>query len=167
VARGPRAAGVLQISAILLGGVVVWAMYANLVMRFSWMPRFRDLLMPFAVGIADFLVIEWMTPDRLALWFAGMAGVFAVAMGTNFETFRGAILRDEEGMAKTPLEEQLASYLPGVTTFVALLGFVLISHFITPDSWFNLATLIAANAGLAAQLVVLRNFWRDDLAETG
>jgi hypothetical protein len=165
-AAGAYVAGVLQIVAILLGVVVVWAMYANLVMRFSWMPRFRDLLTPFAIGISEFLVVEWMTPDRLPAWFVGMALLFAISMGTNFETFRGAILPADDVKRVGSLREQLGSYVPGGVALVALLACALLAHAFGPASWVSVVALLAASGGLAAQLLVMRRFWREDLAET-
>jgi hypothetical protein len=161
---GAYAAGVLQVAAILLGVIVVWAMYASMVLRFTWAPRFRDLLIPFVLGIAEFVVIGLMAPERLAVWFLGMAAIFALAMATTFETFRAAILReDADG---PPLREQLASYLPGSTALLGLLVCALLARLYGPTSAISLVALGGANLGLLAQLAVFRSFWQQDLAES-
>jgi len=158
---GALPAGVLQVVAMFLGVVVVWVMYASMVLRFRWMPRFRDLVVPFVLGVSEFLLVELMAPARLALWFAGMAAVFAMAMTMTFETFRSAILAHEvEG---PPLREQLWSYAPGAAALVGLLACALLARRFGPDSPVSLATLALANAGLLGQLAVFRAFWQSDL----
>lgn len=155
------AAGVLQVSAILLGIIVVWLMYATMVMRFAWMPRFRDLLTPFVFGISEFLVIELMAPERLAAWFAGMAAIFALAMAMTFETFYAVILREEPDVPS--MRQQASSYVPGVLALVGLLVCALLARRFGPDSRVIVAALVAANLGLLGQMAVFRSFWRRDL----
>ena len=55
-------AGWLQVGSVFLGIVVVWVMYATLVLRHSWVPRFVDLFFPFVLGIFEFLLVEMMAP---------------------------------------------------------------------------------------------------------
>jgi hypothetical protein len=162
-ALGAGLAGSLQISAILLGVIVVWLMYATMVMRFVWTPRFRDLVMPFVFGIAEFLVIEWMAPERLAAWFLGMAAIFAFAMAMTFETFRSVIFREETEIPT--MRQQASSYVPGGVALVGLLACAAVAHRFGPASPASAAALALANLGLLGQIAVFRTFWRRDLAD--
>jgi len=162
-AVGAGLAGGLQVSAILLGVMVVWLMYATMVMRFVWTPRFRDLVMPFVFGIAEFLLVEQMAPERLAAWFLGMAVMFAFAMAMTFETFRSVIFLEESDIPT--MRQQASSYVPGAIALVGLLACAAVAHRFGPASPASAAALGVANLGLLGQIAVFRTFWRRDLAD--
>lgn len=76
-------AGWLQVGGIVLGIVLIWLVYVGLVLRFAWVPRTRDSLFPFAIGLLEFLSIELLGPDHAPAWLAVMGVIFSV---TSFAT---------------------------------------------------------------------------------
>ncbi len=162
---GAALAGWLQIASVFQGVVVVWTVYATLVLRFSWVPRFRDLVFPFLVGALEFGLVALMQPDRLASWFALLGVIFATMSSISFATF-AAIYR-EGGHERDPWDrEQLMSYVPSVAAAASLLGFALGAWLFGATSWVAFIGILTANLGLAFQLSVLRRFWHADVAGT-
>ncbi|NNL65787.1 MAG: hypothetical protein HKP30_06060 [Myxococcales bacterium] len=153
---GALANGVLQVVCTFLGIMVVWLMYASLVLRFSWVPRFVDLLLPFVLGVLEFGLIGLMTPERVPAYFALLALVFVVAAATNYGIY-GAITSDERHQIEST---GLAGYGPTVFSTVALLVSAGLSAWAGAASWLTGLCLVAANAGLLAQVATFRSFWR-------
>ena len=48
----PAVAGWLQITATFNGLILIWLVYAGMVMRFRWIPTTGDSVLPFFVGLA-------------------------------------------------------------------------------------------------------------------
>jgi hypothetical protein len=69
--------GWFQVTAMLLGIILVWISYATNVMRFRWVPSTVDSLFPFLVGILQFVMIDNLGIARIALWLLLMALLFA------------------------------------------------------------------------------------------
>jgi hypothetical protein len=160
-ALGAGLAGWLQVGSIFLGVVVVWVMYATLVLRYSWVPRFFDLCFPFVLGVLEFLLVELTAPDRIAAYFALLALVFVVASGTTFSIYRTMF---EAGDApRVSLRRQLVGYVPAGAAAVTLLACAAVAGATGPASTATLVCLLAANAGLLGQLATFRHFWQADL----
>jgi hypothetical protein len=65
--------GWLQIGASLIVIILIWLMYAGMLMRFRWTPTVTDSIWPFLVGLIQFLMIEIMGAEKLALWVIVLA----------------------------------------------------------------------------------------------
>jgi len=160
-AVGAPTSGLLQVLAVFLGVVVIWVIFATMVLRFRWLPRFRDLVSPFVLGALEFLLIEWMAPADLARWFALLAFIFVAAAATTFLTFHAALAEDELG--GRPLRHQVASYVPSGVVIVGLLLCTAAVAWRGPASATSFVALLLANLGLATQLLVVRLYWYRDL----
>jgi hypothetical protein len=158
---GATATGVLQAFAVFQGGIVMWALYASLVLRLRWLPSVRDLVVPFVLGALQFALVELMAPAQLAWWFAVLALIFALATATNYAAYVAAghldpaILRGES--------QVLSSYAPSLVTVAGLVACAGLVAWTGPASPAATAAVLAANAGLLVQLLVLRRFWNRDL----
>ena len=65
-----------QISATLMGLVLIWVVYANNVMRFRWGPATSESVYPFLIGLIEFMLIETLGPDEIGLWFLFHSSIF-------------------------------------------------------------------------------------------
>jgi hypothetical protein len=157
------ASGALQVAAVFLGVIDLWLAYVTLVLRFRWLPRFRDLVLPFAFGALEFLVIALMAPDLLAWWFIGMAAIFACAGSMTFATFQVAA-RQGERPAGASAREQLLSFLPSAVITALFVLCALLAWRVGPASYAATGALGIANLGLFAQMLVLRRYWYADMA---
>lgn len=152
-----RAAGVLQIACMFLGIVVVWLMYASLVLRFSWVPRFQDLVVPFVIGVLEFGLIGAMGPERVP-WFLGLlAVVFLVSAGTNYGIYR--VILEGSRAAEDAFSSAGAGYLPSALTVLWLIIATPLSLWAGPASLWTLLFLGGGLLGLAAQIHTFWRFW--------
>ena len=55
----------LQGTVVLLSIVAVWLFFAHLVMRFAWVPGLRDTMGPFAIGLIEFVLAEFIAVGQL------------------------------------------------------------------------------------------------------
>jgi len=155
-------AGWLQVLSVFLGVIVVWLMYATLVLRFAWVPRFADLVFPFVLGALEFLLVEWTAPERIAAFFLGLAVIFVVGASMTFWIFRAMIAAGD--VPDRPLREQIAGYYPSVAAAAALLLGALVTGATGPASAAAAACLAAANGLLLVQIWIFRRYWQADLA---
>ena len=154
--------GWLQISAMFLGIVVVWVMYATTVLRFAWVPRFFDLFFPFVIGLLEFLLAFLCGPDGVVGYFLVLAVIFGVASSSMFGIYR--ILIGAGDVPEIPLGRQLRSYVPAAVAIVVLLGSSALASATGPTSTVTLVCLALANVGLIVQLLTFRHYWQEDLA---
>lgn len=82
----------LQIAASLSGLILIWLVYAGLVMRFRWTPSTGDSIMPFFIGLIEFLMIDMLGPGNFGQWIIVLAVVFATMVGVSHHIMRRARL---------------------------------------------------------------------------
>jgi len=82
--------GWIQIAASLMGIVLIWLIYSGMVMRFRWTPSTADSILPFFVGLIQFLMIDMMGPENLGRWMIVLAIVFATMIVASHRVFRRA-----------------------------------------------------------------------------
>ena len=82
----------LQIAATLLGIILIWVVYSGNVMRFRWVPTTSDTVLPFFIGLTEFMLIETLGPDDIGLWLLFMALVFGLMNWVAHATMRQARL---------------------------------------------------------------------------
>ena len=68
----------IQITATLLGLVLIWVVYASNVMRFRWVPVTSDSVYPFLIGLLEFMLIETLGPDEIGQWLILMSVIFGM-----------------------------------------------------------------------------------------
>ncbi|MGB0261674.1 MAG: hypothetical protein ACPGCY_02625 [Henriciella sp.] len=61
-------ASLWQIAATVLLLIIIWIVYCVNIMRFVWLPTLLDSIFPFAIGLTEFMMIEYMNLDRLGWW---------------------------------------------------------------------------------------------------
>jgi hypothetical protein len=154
-------AGWLQVVAVFLGVIVLWLMYATLVLRFAWVPRFADLVFPFVLGALEFLLVEWTAPEHIAAFFLGLATIFVLGGAMTFSTFR--IMIDAGDLPGLPLRAQIAGYAPTAVVAGALVTCALVAGSAGPASPATVACLGVANLGLVAQIQMFRRYWWADV----
>ena len=82
--------GWLQMAVILAGMLQIWLMYVGLLLRFSWLPTMGDTLIPFAIGLLEFSLIDLTGLEKLGLWFLVLASIFAIGVGATHVAYRRA-----------------------------------------------------------------------------
>lgn len=82
--------GWMQITASLIGMILIWLTYASMVMRFRWTPSTLDSVLPFFVGLIQFLLIDLMGPETIGQWLIVLGLVFATMIAGSHQVLRRA-----------------------------------------------------------------------------
>lgn len=159
--------GWTQVAAMLLGFLVVWLFYVSIVMRFRWLPFLQDSVVPFAIGILEFTLVDLMGPDSLSLWFYAMAFIFAVSTWASHNIY-GRARRDPANREFFD-SVQLATMRDFAPAIVAIAGIALLGlalHLSGGPRWLAFGSLLFTIAGLANQIGMTRRFWRRSISDT-
>ena len=113
--------GWLQIAASLNGIILIWLTYSGMVMRFRWTPSTADSILPFFVGLIEFLLIDMMGPDKLGRWLLVLAMVFVTMIAVSHHVMR----RARSDPANERFFEQfspatLRDFMPKIVVIIAL-----------------------------------------------
>ena len=156
----------VQIAATVLGIVLIWVVYSGNVMRFRWVPATSDSVMPFFIGLTEFMLIETLGPDDIGLWLMLMALVFGLMNWVAHTTMRRA-RRDSDNDAyfKTMNPASLRDFYPGIAVVCGLMfaGVYLLTN--GDVGMFAMVALLATNAVLAWQFNQAAQFWELSVAE--
>ena len=156
--------GWMQIAASLIGIILIWLSYASMVMRFRWVPSTLDSVLPFFIGLIQFLMIDLMGPDRIGQWLLVLAVVFAIMIFGSHHVFRRA--RKEKSNSEffdRYAPAGLRDFLPHITVIVFLMvsgAWVWIS-----DTGVGIKLAIIAIA-LVILMIEVRNsshFWNESM----
>ena len=114
--------GWLQIAATFNLIVLIWLIYAGMLMRFRWTPTTTDSIFPFLVGLVQFLMIEIMGAERFALWII----VLAITFGALVAIEHRAMKRARMDEANREFFDQYApattkDFIPQIITVVTML----------------------------------------------
>jgi hypothetical protein len=161
------AAGWLQVAAVFETILLVWLYYAHLIMRFWWVPTVRDSLIPFGVGIAQFVVAELLRPAQLHLWFYALAALFVYATWASVAMFRSAQQDpDNDWYFAVVHDGPAARFVPAV---VSIGGFGVLgaaTQAVGAGGPWSVAAVAAANVILLGQIALQRFYWTRSLALT-
>ena len=80
----------IQMATTFMGILVIWVVYATTVMRFSWVPSISDSVVPFFVGMLQFILIESLGPENAGAWFVCLAIILFVMHGESHMIMRRA-----------------------------------------------------------------------------
>jgi hypothetical protein len=160
IAGPTRFAGWLQVAGTFLAVMLVWVYYAQLVMRFRWVPTLRDSLIPFGFGLGQFALGELLRADRMHAWLYVVSGLFVYATWASTATLRAA-QADPDNAWYVAIAEQglVARFGIAAATVLALFGLGAITHRVGGGGAWGVAAMLAANAILLFQLVLQRRYW--------
>ena len=156
--------GWLQMIVMLLGILQIWLLYVSLVLRFSWLPSMEDTLIPFAIGLLQFSMIDLMGPDSLGPWFLALATLFIICTGASHRVFFRA--------RKDPANAFFFSKIPPASwqDFAISLAIIVILILFSAALWMTgnrhglpLAGLIFGLTALSYQFVLTHRYWMNTL----
>ena len=152
--------GWMQAAAVILGLLEIWLFYLSLLLRFSWVPGVREMLLPFALGVLEFMLIDLMGPQQVGLWMICLAVVFTLAIGETHLIFRSA-RRDPanahffEGVAPATLRD----FVPQAIVVAAMASLGLAVWLLRDERWLAAASLLLANSALLWQMRATSSYW--------
>jgi hypothetical protein len=154
-----------QVTATVLGILVIWLYYSSMVMRFRWVPSTSDTLYPFVIGILQFVLIETMGPATLGHWFVVLGILFAVTSGALQLVLRRARLDGEnDDWFENFSPATLRDFYPVIAIAAFLMGLGVVLAITGHQGWFAGLALFAANAALGHQMYQSHLFWERSMA---
>ncbi|MCG8415130.1 MAG: hypothetical protein MI746_13000 [Pseudomonadales bacterium] len=149
------------ITVTLLGILQIWVLYSTLIIGFTWRPTLRDSILPFVLGIQEFMLVTFISEEFNALWLYVLASLFLFANYIAHISFRRA--RAEPDNEPFFRDRPPATWRDFRWSFTVITSFCLLGILHTalgnPD-WVALTAIVFANFALAVQVVSSRSLWR-------
>ena len=166
IASWPAIVTWIQVSATFLGILVIWVVYATTVMRFSWVPGISDSVVPFFVGLLQFVLIESLGTVSAGSWFISLAVIFAMMHGESHLIMRRARRDpDNDEFFRQINPATIRDSIAPTVMVVSLLGFGIYALAV-PDSPRVIAFgFLASLLLLTWHIVFMGMFWKRTMGE--
>ena len=154
------AIGWMQLLVVFLGMLLIWTLYISMVLRFSWIPSMEDTLIPFYIGLLEFVMIDLMEPGFIGPWFLLLAAIFSVSTWANHMVMRQARADPAndyffKGYAPAGWRDYIGSIV--VVATLAAFGAIL---WIYDDSYLlAVVAMVFALIAVARQFIQARRYW--------
>jgi hypothetical protein len=158
--------GWLQIAATLNVIVIIWLMYAGMLMRFRWTPTTMDSIFPFVIGLIQFLLIDIMGTEYFALWIIVLAVTFGVLVFIDHRAMQRA-RQDEDNSeffdryAPATIRDFVPQIIMGVTMLSAGIWLQLSGH----QGWFRVVVLVGVFVAIGYETHKTASYWRDSMGD--
>lgn len=142
--------------------MVLWIYYAQLVMRLVWVPSLADSLIPFALGIAQFLEAYLLGKSNVALWLLPFPMIFLLALAAWHLTLARAQREPEN-------TEVIEAFMPEsrIARFGPMFGSVLLLALLTLAIWIrpsaSTPALAILNLLMLGHLGLQGSYWRSSV----
>lgn len=157
-----------MISVSFLGILQIWVMYSTLVMGFAWQPYLRDSIIPFIIGIQEFMLISLIGSEFTAIWLYVLGSVFVTASWVSNNSLRRARSDPENAEFFGTVEPAtMRDHAPTIAVVVILLLFGIGADINGDSNWIPLVGIVFANIVLFSQIMILRRVWRSVMGLTG
>lgn len=157
--------GWAQALVVLLGVLVIWITYTSLVMRFRWVPRVPDMVVPFGIGLLEFALVDLMGPASTPAWLVVFAATYAATMVATHVLYRRARAEPENVEFFRQVEPATwRDFRAEVAVLLVLLAASPVSARLEGWGVFELCLFVAMGATLLRQLDLSRRFWNRMLA---
>jgi hypothetical protein len=157
----------LQLSAAFLGLMLIWVFYASNAMRFRWVPGTSDSVYPFLIGLLEFMMIETLGPDRVGLWLALMAVIFASMVWIAHSTMRRARAdSDNQAFFKDSVPAKLVDFYPHIIAVSVIMSAGLYVHFSASIGIIATFSTIFVLAILTWQFRVVARLWERTVGDS-
>jgi len=147
-------------SVALLGILQIWVMYSTLVIGFTWRPGLRDSIVPFVIGIQEFLLIELIDERFDPTWLFALASLFVVANWITHQSFRRARLdAGNAAFFRNRSPATLRDFRWQIAVVLLLLGFGIAGLLPGTPDWLALLAIAITNVVLLLQINFSRRLW--------
>jgi len=158
----------LQLAATFFGIIFIWLSYVGLVMRFRITPELGDLIIPFFVGLFEFLLIEMTSPERLGEWFVVLSVTAAMVTYFTHKLFKRARCDPANDVFFSIIKpatwrDHSERLLPA--TLSALAGIWI--WYSGQTGWFALLAILFVWLSLFYQIWLSAKWWRVSMADDG
>ena len=150
----------LQIGATLNIIILIWLMYAGMLMRFQWTPTTTDSIMPFYVGLIQFVMIDIMGQENFALWVVASAITYGLLVSINHFAMRRARRDPANGEFFEKFSPAtIRDFVPQILIVVVLLLAGSWLAYSAHYGWFAISVLVAIIIGLGLEARDAAKYW--------
>ena len=158
----PALIGWGMIAVSFLGILQIWIMYSTMVMGFVWQPLLRDSIIPFIIGIQEFLLITLVSEQFSTLWLYVLGSLFVIANWVSHNSMRRARLDPENAAFFGKVEPAtLKDFGPAIGIVSSLVLFGIIIDLTGNQSWIPLGAIAFVNIALLMQIAASQRLWRN------
>jgi hypothetical protein len=155
-----------QVTATFLGILVIWVVYATTVMRFSWVPGISDSVVPFLVGLLQFILIESLGSASAGAWLVSLAVIFGLMHGESHLIMRRARRDpDNDEFFRQINPATFRDSIPPAVMVVCLLGLGAYAFAAPASSGVIAFGFLASLLLLIWHLVFMAMFWERTMGE--
>ncbi len=150
-----------MILGVFMGILQVWVMYSTMVMGFVWQPSLRDSIIPFIIGLQQFMLVALVGEQFSTLWLYVLGSIFVTGNWVSHNSFRRARQNPEndEFFGKTN-PATLRDFWPAMSIVTALVVFGIVIDVTQNQTWLPILALIFSNGVLILQTFMFRRMWR-------
>ncbi len=150
-----------MVAACFLGVLLIWIIYATMVMGFKWLPYLRDSILPFVLGIQQFMLVSIVAEQFSPLWLYVLASVFVSANWVTHNSLRRARQEPENAVFFNRVAPAtLRDFLPAFAIVFAFVSLGVAIEILALPA-LALISVLLANGILLFQLFSLRHLWRE------
>ncbi|MFK7863031.1 MAG: hypothetical protein AB8B95_02275 [Pseudohongiellaceae bacterium] len=154
-----------MVSVSLAGILQIWVMYSTLVIGFTWKPSLRDSILPFVIGIQQFLMVTLISSTFNVMWLYVLASIFLVGNGIAHTTFRRARADVSNSSFFQGVEPAtLKDFRMQLFVIVLLVFFGMAYTLFENSNWIAFLAIVFANGCLAMQIIFSRQLWASIMA---
>ena len=148
-------------AAAFLGILQIWVMYSTMVMGFVWQPYLRDSIMPFILGIQQFMLIALIGEEFNTLWLYVLGSIFITGNWVSQSSFSRARQdpENDEFFGRTK-PATLRDFWPAMSIVTGLVAFGIFIDVTQNQTWLPIVALVFSNAVLIFQTFLFRRMWR-------
>jgi hypothetical protein len=144
-----------------LGILQVWVMYSTMVMGFIWRPHLRDSIVPFIIGIQQFMLITLIGEEFNTLWLYVLGTIFISGNWVSHSSLRRARQDPENAEFFGQVEPAtLRDFWPTMTIVSCLAVFGVSIDVTQNQTWLPMIAIVFSNAVLIFQTFAFRRLWR-------
>ena len=139
----------------------LWVMYSMMVVGSIWQPDLKDSIIPFVIGIQEFMLVMLISEESNTLWLYVLGSVFISANWVSHSSLRRARQdpEKEEFFGKVELATQ-RDFWPALTIVTSLVISGISIDVTQNQTWLPLVALIVI---LIFQIVFFGRLWRSIL----
>ncbi len=155
-----------QIVGTLAALILIWVVYAGNAMRFRWVPSIGDSVVPFAIGLLEFMMIDALSPNHLGYWLIYLGIVYAAMVWTSQATMRRARQDPDNQVYFNQMPPaQIRDFIPEMTLVAAFAGVGLYILLDQNTGWLAMLALIFSNGILLWRFYGTAVFWNNSVRE--
>jgi hypothetical protein len=156
--------GWLQLLVMLSGILLIWVMQVSFVLRFTWLPSLEDAVLPFFIGLLEFIMIDLSAPEFLGIWFVVLAAVFSVATAGSHLTMRQARRDPANDYFFSQIgAASLGDYKGSIAVAIMLCAFGLLIWLSGNHALLSIVALLIALLALLFRFHQVRHYWMHSL----